>query len=72
MAQKRLAVAATGATINILPTEAIKTLRIPIHSMEDQKRIGVEVKDKLDRIKELKKMIADLHSDLEKITKTDA
>ena len=72
LAQKRLAVAATGAAIKILPTEAIKALRIPIYSIDEQNRIGDEVKDKLGRIKELKKMIADLHSDLEKITKTDA
>ena len=72
LAQKRLTIAATGAAIKILPTEAIKALRIPIHSIDEQNRIGNEVKDKLDRIKELKKMIDDLHSDLEKITKTGA
>ena len=72
LAQKRLAAAATGAAIKILPTEAIKALRIPIHSMNEQNRIGSEVKDKLKRIAKHKQIIAELHSDLEKITETDA
>ena len=64
LAQKRLTATATGAVIKMLPTEAVKALRIPIENLEIQLKIGNEVKTKLDEINKLKGQANKLNNEI--------